>query len=95
MPPLALASRRFVEPAGAVGAAERDDVRLYSAATKAGWTADELRKIGFDEPDKQRRVARRRQRGTANASGEVQQRSATIAVPQHDRAGSYSAWKQG
>jgi len=43
-----------------IGATERDDVRLYSAATKAGWSADELRKIGFDAPAKSRRVARKR-----------------------------------
>ena len=56
------------ENAERIGAAEREDVRLFGAATKAGWSADELRKIGFDEPDKQRRVARRRQRDTANSS---------------------------
>ena len=60
------------ENAERIGAAEREDVRLYSAATKAGWSADELRKIGFDEPEKQRRVARRRQRSTANASNGAQ-----------------------
>lgn len=48
------------ENAERIGAAERDDVRLYSAATKAGWSADELRKIGFDAPAKSRRVARKR-----------------------------------
>ena len=61
------------ENAERISTAERDDVRLYSAATKAGWTADELRRIGFDEPEKQRRVARRKQRSTASASGENQQ----------------------
>lgn len=60
------------ENAERIGAAEREDVRLFGAATKAGWTADELRKIGFDEPEKQRRVARRRQHGSASASGEAQ-----------------------
>lgn len=44
-----------------IGAAEREDVRLYSAATKAGWSLDELHKIGFDQPAKVRRVARRKQ----------------------------------
>ena len=48
------------ENAERIGAAERDDVRLYSAATKVGWSADELRKIGFDAPAKSRRVARKR-----------------------------------
>lgn len=43
-----------------IGAAEHEDVRLYSAATKAGWSVEELRKIGFDEPAKSRRVTRRK-----------------------------------
>jgi hypothetical protein len=43
-----------------VSDAERDDARAYSGALKAGWTADELKKIGFDEPDHKRRSSRRR-----------------------------------
>lgn len=35
------------------------DVKAYSAATSAGWTPEELRKIGFTEPEKKRRVRRR------------------------------------
>lgn len=42
-----------------VADAEREDVRAYNAALSAGWTADELRKIGFAEPDKKARVAKR------------------------------------
>lgn len=42
-----------------VGDAEREDVRAYNAAVSAGWTPDELRKIGFGEPDKKARVRRR------------------------------------
>ncbi|MFS0703267.1 hypothetical protein AB6N23_01970 [Cellulomonas sp. 179-A 9B4 NHS] len=45
-----------------VSDAERDDVRAYRAAEGAGWTADELRKIGFDAPDKVRRTQRRASR---------------------------------
>ncbi len=45
--------------------AEREDVRAYSAAVSAGWTADELRKIGFSEPDKKARVRRRSTRKPA------------------------------
>jgi len=55
------------ENAERISAAEREDVRLYSAATKAGWTTDELRKIGFDQPAKQRRVMRRRRPDPATA----------------------------
>ncbi|GAA3707666.1 hypothetical protein GCM10022204_27020 [Microlunatus aurantiacus] len=54
-----------------IGAAERDDIRLYNAATKAGWSTDELRKIGFDQPAKSRRVTqRRRQNNTAAVAAE-------------------------
>lgn len=42
-----------------VGAAEREDIRAYNAAIAAGWSAEELRKIGFTEPDKKARVRRR------------------------------------
>ena len=43
-----------------VATAEREDVRAFNAALSAGWTVDELRKIGFPEPDKTLRVRRRR-----------------------------------
>ena len=42
-----------------IAEAERADVRAYNAAMAAGWSADELRKVGFDEPEKKKRVARR------------------------------------
>lgn len=38
---------------------EAADVKAFSAATAAGWTPEELRRIGFPEPDKKRRVRRR------------------------------------
>lgn len=38
---------------------EAADVKAFNAATAAGWTPDELRKIGFPEPEKKRRVRRR------------------------------------
>ncbi|WP_407792053.1 hypothetical protein ACR5MH_0010 (plasmid) [Streptomyces sp. L7] len=42
-----------------VAAAERDDVRAYNAALAAGWSGDELRKIGLPEPEKKARAKRR------------------------------------
>lgn len=57
------------ENAERISTAERDDVRLYGAATKAGWSADELRKIGFDAPTKSRRAARKRATATRPANG--------------------------
>lgn len=58
-----------------ISAAERDDVRAYNAARAAGWSADELRKIGFSEPDKQARTRRRPSapRRPANAGEETTQ----------------------
>lgn len=39
--------------------AERDDVSAYRQAIKDGWSADELKKLGIDEPEKKRRTRRR------------------------------------
>lgn len=43
-----------------VRSAEADDARLYLAATRAGWTPAELKKIGFDESAKVGRVRRKK-----------------------------------
>ena len=48
-----------------VAEAEREDVKAYSAATAAGWSADELRRIGFVEPEKRARARRRSTRRTS------------------------------
>ena len=40
-------------------AIEGDDVKAYRAALTDGWSADELRKLGLDEPEKKQRVRRR------------------------------------
>ncbi len=42
--------------------AEQNDERAYSASISAGWTPDELKKIGFSEPEKMARTRRRRTR---------------------------------
>lgn len=31
---------------------ERADAAAFAAARRAGWTPEELRKVGFDEPDR-------------------------------------------
>lgn len=52
-----------------VAQAEREDVRLYSAALADGWTTDELRRLGLGEPEKKARVRRRAaQKRTAGAA---------------------------
>lgn len=53
---LAEFQRRIAER---VATAEREDARAFNAALSAGWTIDELRKIGFPEPDKKVRTRRR------------------------------------
>ena len=53
---LAEFQRRITER---VAADEREDVKAYNAALSAGWTVEELRKIGFSEPDKKVRARRR------------------------------------
>ena len=50
-----------------VGDAEREDVKAYNAALSAGWSSDELRKIGFAEPDKKVRAKRRAARKPAGS----------------------------
>ena len=42
-----------------VAEAEKADVATYRAAVRDGWTEDELRKLGIDEPEKKQRTKRR------------------------------------
>jgi len=63
-----------------VADAEREDVRAYNAALSAGWTGDELRKIGFAEPDKKARVAKRTARRVRQA-GRPQDAAQPAAAP--------------
>ncbi|MFC5932173.1 hypothetical protein [Cryobacterium melibiosiphilum] len=50
------------ETAEKITAAEREDVKQYSAAQAAGWSVEELRKVGYAEPDKKLRVRQRQAR---------------------------------
>lgn len=60
------ATRRLAEVeqrnAELVGAAEQEDARLYLAATRAGWSPSELKKIGLEESPKVGRVRRKKAR---------------------------------
>jgi hypothetical protein len=52
--------------------AERADAAAYAAAQRAGWTAEELRKVGFDEASRKpvgrpRRAPRAASTGTSDA----------------------------
>lgn len=53
-----------------VSAAEREDVKAFNAALAAGWTAEELRKIGFAEPEKKVRVRQRVAKRGARSEGQ-------------------------
>ncbi|MFC0456221.1 hypothetical protein ACFFGR_06595 [Arthrobacter liuii] len=69
--------------AGRVGEAEREDVRAYNAAVTAGWSPDELRKIGFSEPDKKARARRRAARKTTPTSENRPTPATTPGTPAH------------
>lgn len=66
---------------------EAADVKAVNAATAAGWTPDELRKIGFPEPEKKRRVRRRsaarseQQKTTPHGAGGTTSESAATDEP--------------
>ncbi len=47
---------------------ERADAAAYAAAQGAGWSTDELRKVGFDEPTRKAPGRPRRQPTTRSAS---------------------------
>lgn len=69
-----------------VGDAEREDVRAYNAALTAGWTPEELRRIGFGEPEKKARVRKRAARRSPTdgqrASARTPEQSDTTATDQ-------------
>ena len=56
---LVLARQALDDLRAQVAAAEATDVRAYRAALADGWTAEDLRKLGLDEPAKSQRVQRR------------------------------------
>ena len=67
---LVIARQHLAELREQVATAERDDVRTYNAAVTAGWSPDELRKLGLTEPEKKARARRRSpaRRGDATTS---------------------------
>lgn len=64
-----------------VGDAEREDVKAYNAALSAGWSPEELRKIGFTEPDKKARARRRAARKPATPAASSNTPAETPAEP--------------
>lgn len=65
---LAKSRHAVTEAQQALAAAENEDARRYQAALTAGWTPEELKKVGFTEPAKKQRVTRRARRQTPAAS---------------------------
>lgn len=66
-----------------LGEAERADVKAFNAALSAGWSVEELKKIGFGEPEKKARARRRTTRKTA-----AEQPAASTAEQVHQNAAS-------
>ena len=56
---LVTARQRLADLQEQVAAAEREDVRLFAAAQRDGWTAEELKALGLGEPAKRERVRAR------------------------------------
>lgn len=64
-----------------IGDAEREDVKAYNAAVSAGWSPDELRRIGFAEPDKKARARRHAARKPAAPATSSSASAETSAEP--------------
>lgn len=56
---LAVARQRVADAQAELAAAEKEDLRLYQAAVSRGWTTDELKRIGYEEPAKKQRARKR------------------------------------
>lgn len=48
--------------------AEREHARAYAAAINDGWTPDELRKLGLQDPERKARAPRRRSASARSAA---------------------------
>lgn len=57
--------------------AERADSASYAAAQRAGWTPEELRKVGFDEPERRAPGRPRKQRTRTAATSDGDRPAAT------------------
>lgn len=62
--------------------AERADATAFAAAQRAGWTPEELRKVGFDEPERRAPGRPRRQRGRTPTSGDGDAAGGGTPAPQ-------------
>ncbi len=64
--------------------AERADAAAYTAAQRAGWSAEDLRKVGFDEPERKLPGRPRRSRGSraGTTQGQQDQQPAETSPPE-------------
>ncbi len=74
---LAKARQQRIDARAQLDEAERADAIAYAAAQRAGWSTDELRKVGFEEPGRKApgrprrvRVGRHGQEGNAQGDGQ-------------------------
>lgn len=72
-------SRQTVEDAKeALAEAEAEDLKAWNHAVSLGWTAAELKKIGFKEPEKKRRTKRQSPaRGRSRSGSQSEQNGST------------------
>ncbi len=64
------------ETSALIAAAEREHVSEFQGAQRAGWSADELKSLGFTEPDK---AARTRRRAARKPAAKAVQRTSDAA----------------
>ena len=57
------------ETSALIAAAEREHVSEFQGAQRAGWSADELKSLGFTEPDKTARMRKRTARKSVQSGG--------------------------
>jgi hypothetical protein len=62
--------------------AERADAAAFSAAQRAGWTSEELRKVGFDDPQRRGPGRPRKQRTRTPADGDTTTLTSGTPEPQ-------------
>jgi flagellar biosynthesis/type III secretory pathway protein FliH len=67
---LAKARQQRLDARAQLDEAERADAMAYAAAQRAGWSTDELRKVGFEEPERKAPGRPRRARSARGGAAE-------------------------
>lgn len=74
---LAATRQSVIDKRAELQEAERADAAAYAAAQRAGWTTDELRKVGLEEPSRKAPGRPRRSRSTGREPEPVPDGSAS------------------